>query len=510
MSDTHEKVSDDFDGDALFDSLHSIMDGASLFFVANLVSNAVTFALNFILARGLGVELYGVYTFGHKLASTIVWFVNLGADISTVRYISSNREDTGFQNDVLGLSFLTSVVSSTAMAAGLIAFAPLVNSHTLDDPAFTTALRVFAIAIPFEAVVRIVSSTFTGQERPKQKSLISVVQPLVRLLAVGGMVYLGASVFGVVVGYTVGALLVVLFSVAVFVWQTDFRPSWGLDRDEIRSYFNYSLPITFSRAGSILHRRIDLFMIGFFLASSDVGIYNVGLVLSGIIAIPLAGFNQFFPPVASRLYSEDDYETLESVYRLVTRWSITVAILIAIPIVVYRLPLLGLFGEAFRDGATVTLLFVVGQLINASAGPSNDVLTMTDHQYVVLFNHWGLAILNAVANYVLIQEFGIVGAALATASVLGMTNIARVIEVWYLEGLFPYSVKLWKPLVAAVAPVAVMVGMQSYLSGLPLLVTGGFVGSTAYLGALYLLGIEEKDGEFIAEYATKLANGMER
>lgn len=510
MSDARNELPDESEADALFDSLHSIIDGASLFFVTNLVVNGVKFLLNFILARGLGVELYGLYVFGQKIVTTVVWFVNLGSDISTVRYISANLEDLEFQNDVLGLSLLTSVISGTVVAAGIMVLAPYLNGLTLDDPSFTPVLRAFAIVIPLEAVTRLAASTFTGQERPKQKSLINAVKPVLRLLAIGVAVYLGASAFGVAVGYAVGALLTVLFAVVLFVRSTNLRPSWGLERSEIRSYFNYSLPITFSRAGSILHKRIDFFMIGFFLASADVGVYNIALVLSGVIAIPLAGFNQFFPPVASRLYSDDDKETLESVFQLVTRWSITVAIIIALVITVYRLPLLGMFGEAFQAGATVTLLFVFGQVVNAASGPSNDVLTMTDHQYVVLANHWGLAVLNAVFNYLLIQEFGIVGAALATSSVLGLTNIARVVEVWYLEGLFPYSVNLWKPVVAAPLAFVAMEALKSYLSGLPLIVAGGALGVTVYLGILYLVGIEEKDKEFIVDYVAKFQGELGR
>jgi hypothetical protein len=41
--------------------------------------------------------------------------------------------------------------------------------------------------------------------------------------------------------------------------------------------------------------------------------------------------------------------------------------------------------------------------VNALAGPSNDILTMTDHQYVVLINHWGVGLFNVMLNFLFIQ-----------------------------------------------------------------------------------------------------------
>lgn len=492
----------------LFDSLRSITDGASLFLVANLIVNAVKFALSLVLARGLGAELYGLFALGRKISSTVLSVSTLGSDVATIKFVSGNREDQQYQRQIFGLSVVTALVASTVATVGLWTFAPNLNALTLDHPDFTTALRVFALAIPLQAATRVVTSCFKGLEMPVQKSAVEALIPLVRLVAIVVAVLLGTSLLGVVGGFALGTLLALGFAVSLLRSSTHFTPKWGLDREGVKEFYDYSVPLTFSRAGSILHKRIDVFMIGFFLAASDLAVYNVGMVLAGIIAIPLAGFNQFFPPVASRLYSEDDIETLESVFRLVTRWSITVGVLLAGPILVYRSELLSLYGSEFQAGGIVLVLFVAGQLINAASGPSNDVLEMTGHQYVVLANHWALAVANAALNYVLIQSHGIVGAAVATAGVLAATNLARVLEVWYLEDLFAYSRKLWKPLAAGGVSAAVMVLARSHLSGLPLVVGGSAAGGLAFLVVLYATGIERRDREFVVEYVGKLANDV--
>ena len=235
-------------------------------------------------------------------------------------------------------------------------------------------------------------------------------------------------------------------------------------------------------------------------SASEVGIYSVSILVATIISLPLAGFNQFFPSVSSRLYSNDEYEMLQTVYRVVTRWAISLSLLVALPAVIYRRELLSVFGPEFVEGQAVLLLFVGGQFVNALSGPSNDLLTMTDNQYVVLCNNWGFGLLNVGLNYVFIQEYGLLGAAMATASILAALNVARVLEVWYFEGYVPYSRRVWKPAFAAACATVALVGARQFLSGYTLLVAGSALGVLVFLAVLWLFGLESEDRKLLSLY----------
>lgn len=483
-----------------FASLRSVADGASLHYVATVVVNLVGFALNLLLTRALGASVYGVYAYGTMVISSVLTFSNFGADVSVTKYLSANHDDRSYQNGVLGLSYATTLVISVATAAGIYLAAPTINAHTLAESEFTMALRIFAVALPFQAITRIAANTFRGLEMPVGKTVILLSGPSTRLVAVAGAVAVGYSLLGVAAAYAVACVMVCLFAVSYSLSRTDLTPSWGLGRGDVREFYNYSAPLTFSKASSFLFKRVDLFMVGFLLTSTHVGVYNVAVLLATVISMPLAGLNQFFPPVASRLHSNGDYEALESVYATVTRWSITASVMIALPLFVYRAEVLALFGTEFVAGTAVVALFVVGQLFNAAAGPSNDLLTMTDHQYLVMVNHATFGFANVALNYVFILEFGLVGAAMATAGVLALLNVVRALEVWLLEGLLAYSIQLWKPLAAGGLAIAAMYGAKLSLEGLALLVVGSALGTAVFLGALYLFGIDDRDRELATEY----------
>jgi O-antigen/teichoic acid export membrane protein len=249
-------------------------------------------------------------------------------------------------------------------------------------------------------------------------------------------------------------------------------------------------------------------MVGFLLTGSAVGIYNIAVAVSSFLILPLSAFNQIFTPTASRLYHEGNLQKLESVYRTVTRWSFTLSLFPAIATVLYAGDILQIFGEGFTEGKVVLSLFVFAQLTNSLVGPSGLLLMMSDHQYLTLANQLSSGITNAILNYVLIIEYGFIGAALATASVLAGINVLRVIEVWYLEGISPYSRKYFKPIAAGAFSGLMMYGFSLILEDYMLVLIGSVVGAGCFAISLYVLGIEKEEAKLAKGAYSKAANKM--
>jgi O-antigen/teichoic acid export membrane protein len=222
-------------------------------------------------------------------------------------------------------------------------------------------------------------------------------------------------------------------------------------------------------------------------------VYNIALAVTSALQLPLSGVNQLFPTVASRLYSNKKRDQLSQIYSTVVKWVFTAtALLVAIQIA-YRSEILSLFGPEFIGGGTVLLLFAFAQLINAFSGPSNFMLMMTDHQYVVSFNNIFIGIVNIVLNYIFILEFGFIGAALASAGILMLINIVRIGEVYYLEGFFPYDVSFIKPFLIGCVAVWAMSAIGDFFSGTILLVIGSGFGIILYICLTYYFIFDKRD-----------------
>lgn len=490
-------------------SLGSISEGAGLFLFGTGISRGIGFIINVILTRSLGASLYGMYAYVNVLLSLFQISAKLGGDKSVLRYIPAYEDNDRMQHIMLTLAYGTSLVAGTAVAAAMYYFAPVISRYTLSDPLFVSVVRIAAIVVPFNSFAQITYSAFKSIDRMDYNvATSSIAQPTLRLIFISGAILLGYSVVGATAALVVSSLLVSLIAIVVLSKRTNLGEVNRPTRENAREYYNFSVPLMFNQAGNFLYNRVDILIVGFLLTGSAVGIYNIAVAVSSFLILPLSAFNQIFTPTASRLYHEGNLQELESVYRTVTRWSFTLSLFPAIATVLYAGDILQIFGEGFTEGKVVLSLFVFAQLTNSLVGPSGLLLMMSDHQYLTLANQLSSGITNAILNYVLIIEYGFIGAALATASVLAGINVLRVIEVWYLEGISPYSRKYSKPIAAGAFSGLMMYGFSLILEDYMLVLIGSVVGAGCFAISLYILGIEKEEAKLAKGAYSKAANKM--
>ncbi|GAB7121149.1 flippase [Natrinema pallidum] len=486
-------MGDDEDGGRSLDSLASISEGAGLFLIGKGISNVFRFLTNIVLTRYLGTNLYGIYAYLNVVFSLFTVIARLGGSNSVLRYLPEYRENPRQRQAMLTLAYGTSVLASILVAVAIYFFAPLISAYTLDDPLFIDILRTTAIIIPFNTLSKITYAVFKGIERMDYNVAISsIIHPAFRLVFLGGGAVLGSALTGVAAGLIVTAVLTLLVALVALVKKTDLGTVVRPTREDAKRYYNFSLPLTFNQLGNFLYNRIDLLMVGFLLSGSEVGIYNVAVVISGVLVLPLTAFNQLFPTVASRLYHNDRNKELEQVYRSVTWIIFTVTLFPAIAMILYAQNILYVFGDQFTQGALVLVLFTIAQMMNCLVGPSGYLLMMSDRQYLTLFNQFSSGLLNAILNYVLILEYGFIGAAVATACVLIMVNLLRLGEVWYLERILPYDWSYLKPIIAGAIAATTMYLLSFIFEGFTILFVGSLFGGLAFVASLYLLGINER------------------
>lgn len=91
--------------------------------------------------------------------------------------------------------------------------------------------------------------------------------------------------------------------------------------------------------------------------------------------------------------------------------------------------LLELFGSEFSVGYDVVTILLVGQIVNALAGSVGFIMIMTKHQKEAAWIVSISAAINIALNYLLIPQFGLEGAAVATALTMVVRNVCMVVFV---------------------------------------------------------------------------------
>ncbi|WP_161991499.1 flippase [Natronorubrum aibiense] len=486
-------------------SLRVVTNGAVIFFLGKGVSNATQFLLQLLLTRTVGAASFGVYSYAMTILSVVGVFARLGVTESIMRFVPEFEDDKKAQGRYVTIAFCTSIVGS--LLASLILFhqADNISAYTLDNPVFADVLRIFAILLPFQVLTQAIYNTFRAFEDAKYQIFIrDVLVPILNILSIGIALFLGATIIGASAAVAFAGLLAAVISLVLLAQKINIDINVNTDRNEIYTYYNFSVPLTLTAAGSLLYTNVDRLMVGYFLGDVEVGIYAISIGLATATGLALTGINQLFPPIASKLHTQGERKELNNVFQTVTRWSFTICLLPAVLLYVYRFEVLALFGPEFTAGSLVLSLFVVAQVTRSAVGPSGYMLMMSGHQYVVLFNRWFLGVSNVVANYILIIRYGFIGAAIASALTLAVVNLFRLIEIWLLEGYNPYTPKVIKPIAAGLVAYSlsmlVRTGLSSNgLSGIVLIIFGCVIGAIVYTAIIFSLGIDNKDRKIYNE-----------
>lgn len=481
-------------------SLRSVSEGAGLFFIGKVISQGLSFLTNLILTRTLGANLYGTFAYLSVIFSLVYTLTTLGGDTSIQRFLPEHEEDKQTRDVFLTIAYLTSFIVSIVVAINIYLFAPLISAVTINEPLFVDVLRLGALIIPFNTLANITLSSFKAIERMDYNVAISsVTKPLLRLVFVGGAVLLGYSVIGAVAGLVVTSILTLFFSLLLLVRKTNLGQPQSPTIITTKKYYNFSVPLTFNGIGRYLYKRVDVLLVGLLLSGYAVGIYNIAILIAGVISLPLKAFNQLFPPIASKLYQNNQYSELQELYSVVTRWIFTISLFPGIAAILYSKEVLRIFGEEFPEGSLVLILFIIAQLTSAIAGPVGYLLIMSDHQYINMCNQLISGVANAVLNYIFILEYGFIGAALATASILAGINLIQVVQVWYLEGFNPYNRNYFKPVAAGISSCIIMCFIEILFSSYALLIVGGVAGGITFFAVLLSFGFEKEELDLIKE-----------
>src|SRR5260370_5357313 len=101
-------------------------------------------------------------------------------------------------------------------------------------------------------------------------------------------------------------------------------------------------------------------------------------------------------PMMVDLYEQRNFRELDLLYRTVTRWTYIVVIPSFGFLVLFRKPILALFGRDFKgaEGNMVTL--GLAWMIYYAKGPVSALLDMTGHQAIDLGNLAGVLVLSLV------------------------------------------------------------------------------------------------------------------
>jgi O-antigen/teichoic acid export membrane protein len=459
----------------------------TLFGVAAQATSAIsTTVLTLYLVRQLGPSDFGVFSLALSIGAIVLMFADFGLGASVARYVAENAGEAGRLRHVTNTGLRLKILAGFGVSAAMFLAAPIIadlyHNHGLSWP-----VRVSAIAVFFESMLMLYTSTFAALQRVSLNARAIVVESLVEGVATIGIVALGGGVTGAVAGraagYTVGALVAAVL-LARLVGRPRVRPVQR-DRTLGRTIFAYARPLLIINGAYTIFAYIDALLIGGLLSTRDVGEFTAPLrlvVLFGYIGQSVG------VAVSPRLAGTDrDVPTFIAALRALVILQVALAAVLvawAEPIVNTLLgPNYRVAGQVLRGLAPYAFFIGVGPLITMTVtffGAARQRVP------IVL----GCLAVNLVIDLVLLPTVGVIGATIGTGVATAIYVPAHLrICVQELElDLRPLGMSLLRALIAGGAASGALLVIGSSRLSVVDWIAGAAVVPLMFGGVLLVLG----------------------
>jgi O-antigen/teichoic acid export membrane protein len=471
--------------------------GGGIAFVGNVIDKGLRFPLEILLARVLGAGGYGSYSLGYGLTMIGSKISMMGLSSGVVRFAALYKGvgDTERVKGTLSSAFVISTLSSIAIGGLMFLFArPL--SKLFNIPELITVLRIFAVAFPFYVITIMAGNAARAFQAISYEVVVTnICRPLANVAIVSIVFLFGFRLFGAVYGFLISSAISALFGLYLLKRifpdiVSELKPSY-----EFWKLLRFSVPVLFIGFSYVLLNQTDRLMLGYFKASKDLGIYSAAAIISQQAGLITYSFSCIFCPIISDLYNRNEFKQLEKLYKTVTRWIVSLNLVLLILLIVFSKQIMGIFGSEFVSGWLVLVILSSVHLVGYSTGGAlaGYALQMSGKQDFEFINAVIMLVLNVALNFWLIPIYGILGAAIATGASYTLINIARIVEVYKLLRMHPYDTNYHKLFIAGFAVIILSVFLFMFNLSQLSWIFSMIVLIIVYFSALYFLGLEYED-----------------
>ena len=429
-----------------------IIKGSGISFFLRFGGLAVGYLLTLLIANLFGANGLGDYVLAITILRLFTLLAKLGLDTTSIRFIAAFASQDKwtsifrFRKQVISILSISSIVASLLMYFLAEPIADLINANYkyIQLSAFFVLPMAFFM-LHYESLrglKRIAAFSFFYMMAQGLFTIVSVL--IIHQFTISSNVPIYA--------YLVSVFIVSILSFLSFKYSLKKSAKGNESAEkELRSYseiLKISVPLMFAQSVQFIMAWTDKLMLGAIdtpnvslgltTNSSEVGIYHTAFKLSMFAAVALMSINSIASPKFAEMYASKNKEGLKKIVHQSTKMIFWVTL--PLVVIFFSIPdfLLGLFGEEFKIGMFAFILLSCGKMISAFSGSVGNILQMTGNQNILARILFLGAIINVLLNLILIPNYGINGAAIASTISTVFWNITMVFAVKKKLGFYSF------------------------------------------------------------------------
>ena len=382
-----------------------VIRNTGVILIGNVAGKALNFIVLIYLARYLGANDFGKYSFVIAYLFFFSVLALLGINKIVVREIS---KDKTIQERIIGNALsLRLLLSIAAIILSLI----IIN--LLNYP-FDTKILVYitSLTLLLLSIRATYASIFEACLRMEYSALTNFIEAIVSLILILSIIFLKGDLIHVMAALVIASLSNLL--VTFFFSQRFVKPKFEFNLGYVKKIFGASIHVGLTTVFRSIYHRIDVLMLSLMKTYAAVGYYSAAYTLiAALDIIPRAITISIFP-VLSR-YSVSSRDSLEMSYEKSFRLMLMIALPIAVMIAIFSKDIILLiYGSEFLPASlalSALIWSVIFLFMNALF--ANLIISMGKER-MTAYTTGIMALVNIVLNFLLIPQYSYIGASIAT------------------------------------------------------------------------------------------------
>lgn len=400
--------------------------------VIGTIINGVLGAFFYILlARFLGPFNFGLLTLSVAALTLIADIVDLGTNTGLVRFVSSNiasSQEKAWRFLKLSLE-VKFVVWILVMALGNV-FSPFAADKIFNKPELTLPLRLVMLGVGGALLFSYATSSLQALQKYFTWSIVNISTNFLRLLFIlilvfyqrldfisGLLIYLLLPFFG----FSLACIFIPIKK--IFMVQKEFVVA--------KEFFRYNFWVALFTLIAAFSSRLDTFLSARLLTVQELGVYGVANQLVQVVPQIIGALGVVAAPKFAGFQTTEQMLTYFKKFQLMV---LGFAFLGALVIFIspFMIPLI--YGGQYKDAVLPFIILLLAMLVFLISIPlHSSIMYYFGKPQVFVWISIGHLLIIGLAGYLLISNYGVVGAAIAV--LIGTVFNFLVPLTWFLMRL---------------------------------------------------------------------------
>ncbi len=463
----------------MFKEISKVFKHSFVYGLTGVASTLAAVLLVPIYTRILTPEDYGVIAILRTLVGILVIIFNLGMG-SAIFWAYFRAESEAEKKKVVGTALFFQLLFPLVLTLFLVAISPSFNQLIFQGDQPLYYFIIIFVTIFFQAGITIPLAVLRAKEQPQKYVFLTLSNLILTIIfSIIFVVVLRLGVLGVLLGSLIGGGLVYLASLPFVVRYAKL----GMSLFWLKGMLSFGLPMVPAGLSMWILNSSNRYFLNYFGGLSEVGIYNVGSRVGMIIVLVVGAVQLAYAPF---IFSNQNKKNAKEIYKKFATYYLLLLFYIALGLAVLSKEAITILTGPKFHSAYVVVPFIAFAYTAFGLYTIFAIGIALMRKTIYSFFSAGLAsLINIGLNFLLVPEFGVIGAA---SSTLLSFLVMMILMYSFSQRVYHINYELGRMVkIVIVGLIIYAVSFQINLSLWPS-VTLKFIMLGAYLPILYLLG----------------------